>query len=87
MIQRGIGGKAEFVAPGDGGQLEQGQGGHGIAGGFGSVVIIFYAQDQITRPSTALPEAAMLRIEEFFQQGLRQGDSKLQMRGLQRGFI
>ena len=80
-------GRREIFAAGDGGKLQQGQRGDGIAGRFGAVVIVLHAQNQVLRPGGALPETAIGRVVKFHNHCLSERDGEIKRLRFQRGFI
>ena len=66
----------ESLAARDGGQTEQGEHSHGIAGELGSVVIILAAQNEVPGPSRRYHRTHRWPIVEPGEQGFRQSDGK-----------
>lgn len=69
------------------GQAKQGHAGHGIPGGFCSIVVFLHSHEQVGGVCSALPESTAGRIVETLHQGLGQLDSEGEVVRVERGFV
>ena len=82
-----MGNLAEIGPAGDGVQFEQGEGGDGISGWFGAVVIFFAAEDEVGGVRQGFARIRRLGIVEAADHGIRDGLRPIEGGGIEGGFI
>ena len=85
---QGLFGRCAAVGAGaDRRKTQQGQAGHGIPRGLGSVVVFLHAHEQVGGVGPALPEAAAHRVVEAFHHGVGQLDGEGEVGRIEGGFV